>query len=584
MAPQNAGAASSAENALEATIDSMALAAADVPPGASPTASQPVGRNRFGGVARESRQLSNETHRLLRARLRIASIILGSGFVLFLIWKVFLWPHPKSPGEFAQFLEHIAITLVLGFFAVTLCRRCSLPLGYLRFVELLTFGLPAVFFATHWCFTFPEQAAAKGYVAVNMGGWIALLSAYGMFIPNTVPRAAAVLGILAATPLVVLEGLRWWFPLVARHVGSDVMLEVGTMQFICWLAGVYSAHMVGSLRSEAFEARRFGQYQLKRLLGQGGMGEVYLAEHHLLKRPCAIKLIHPDRAGDPRALARFEREVRATAKLTHWNSIEIFDYGQTEDGTFYYVMEYLPGMSLAELVDKFGPLPPERVVYLIRQICEALAEAHSMGLIHRDIKPGNIYAALRGGVFDVAKLLDFGLVKMSERHSDAEVTLEQTITGSPLFMSPEQGMNEKVDARCDIYSLGAVMYFLLTGRPPFMDDNPIKVVVAHASKAVEPPSKLRADVPADLEAIVLKCLAKRPEDRYECVWTLEETLAETACANRWNRTLAQSWWEDRGLLSGLKCPMTDAPLTVAAVSAAAAAVAATPPTAPVPQP
>ena len=141
------------------------------------------------------------------------------------------------------------------------------------------------------------------------------------------------------------------------------------------------------------------------------MGEVYLAEHQMMKRPCAIKLIRPNKARDPRALARFEREVRATAKLSHWNTVEIFDYGRTDDGTFYYVMEYLPGLSLSELVERHGPLPPERVIYLLEQTCDALRKAHAAGLVHRDIKPGNIFAAIRGGVYDVAKLLDFGLAK-----------------------------------------------------------------------------------------------------------------------------------------------------------------------------
>ena len=157
-------------------------------------------------------------------------------------------------------------------------------------------------------------------------------------------------------------------------------------------AAVYGTHMIGSLRREAYEARQLGQYRLRNRIGAGGMGEVYLAEHQLLKRPCAIKLIRANKATDPRALARFEREVRATATLTHWNIVEIFDYGSTDNGTFYYVMEYLPGLSVLDLVDRYGPLSPERTVHLLEQTCDALREAHSIGLIHRDVKPGNIFA------------------------------------------------------------------------------------------------------------------------------------------------------------------------------------------------
>ena len=168
------------------------------------------------------------------------------------------------------------------------------------------------------------------------------------------------------------------------------------------------------------------------------MGEVYLAEHQLLKRPCALKLIRPGDATDPRALERFEREVRLTATLSHPNTVEIYDYGRTEDGTYYYVMEYLPGLSLAELVERHGPLPPARAVYLLRQVCQALREAHAAGLIHRDIKPSNIFAARRGGMDDVAKLLDFGLVRPAATTRAAHLSGEGQILGTPLFMSPEQ--------------------------------------------------------------------------------------------------------------------------------------------------
>ena len=214
------------------------------------------------------------------------------------------------------------------------------------------------------------------------------------------------------------------------------------------------------------------------------MGHVYLAEHRLLKRPCAIKLIHPDRAGDAHTLARFEREVRMTAQLSHWNTIEIFDYGRTDDGTFFYVMEYLPGFSLQDLLDRYGPLPAERVVHLLRQLCQALREAHQVGLIHRDIKPANVFAAKRGGLYDVVKLLDFGLVKPVGENPSVSLSQEGGISGTPLYMSPEQARGQSdLDGRSDIYSLGAVAYTLLTGRPPFEGTNPIDVVISHARRS-----------------------------------------------------------------------------------------------------
>jgi serine/threonine-protein kinase len=280
----------------------------------------------------------------------------------------------------------------------------------------------------------------------------------------------------------------------------------------------------------------------------------------MMKRPVAIKLIRPGKAADKQALARFEREVRATAKLSHWNSIEIFDYGRTEDGTFYYVMEYLPGLSLHDLVEKHGPLPPERAVHLLMQTCEALSEAHSQGLVHRDIKPGNIFSASRGGYHDVAKLLDFGLAKpMSADNVPVQLTQDGSITGSPLYMSPEQALGDhEPDERCDIYSLGAVAYFLLTGRPPFEGDRPIKVILAHAHDQVVPPSRHRVDLPHDLEQIVLRCLAKNPEDRFSSAMALRQSLAECVSAGRWTHGDAAKWWQANGQVETLCAPMAAA--------------------------
>jgi serine/threonine-protein kinase len=244
-------------------------------------------------------------------------------------------------------------------------------------------------------------------------------------------------------------------------------------------------------------------------------------------------------------LARFEREVRMTARLSHWNTVEIFDYGRTEDGTFFYVMEYLPGLSLEDLLQRHGALPAERVVHLMRQTCDGLSEAHAVGLIHRDIKPGNIFVAQRGGLYDVAKLLDFGLVKPVAEIPSARLTQEGAISGTPLFMSPEQARGQsEIDARSDIYSLGAVAYTLLTGRPPFERTSPFEVMIAHARDDVVPPSQLEGDVPADLERVVLRCLAKRPEDRFQDTKTLEQALGECAAADQWTQSHAARWWQE----------------------------------------
>jgi eukaryotic-like serine/threonine-protein kinase len=318
-----------------------------------------------------------------------------------------------------------------------------------------------------------------------------------------------------------------------------------TLGAVCAILGV---HTINSLRSEAYQAKQLGQYKLKRLIGSGGMGEVYLGEHLLMKRPCAIKIIRPEKAGDPKVLARFEREVQAIAKLSHWNSIDIFDYGRADDGTFYYVMEYLPGMNLAELVQRYGPMPSARALHLVRQVCEALREAHGLGLIHRDIKPANIFAAARGGMFDVAKVLDFGLAKPLTDVTAAQLTQEGTITGSPLYMSPEQALGDREpDAKSDIYSLGAVLYFLVTGRPPFEDENSMKVLIAHAHEPPQPPSQYNRQVPDDVEMIIMRCLQKNTLDRYQSAPELAMALEECDDFGRWTGEMAKKWWEERDI-------------------------------------
>jgi len=307
---------------------------------------------------------------------------------------------------------------------------------------------------------------------------------------------------------------------------------------------IYGSHRISTLGQAAFEARKLGQYYLKQPLGSGGMGQVYLAEHRLLRRPCVVKVIRPDRCQDPAMLARFEREVHAMAQLSHWNTVEVFDYGRAADGTFYYVMEYLPGMTLGEAVERHGPLPPARAVYLLRQVCAALREAHAAGLIHRDIKPGNIMVCQRGGLSDVIKLLDFGLVRPLAASEGDRLTLTGTIAGTPGYMSPEQAAGqEDLDARTDIYSVGAVAYFLLAGRPPFDADTPWQTLAAHLYEPVTPLSQVRADIPGDLEAVVLRCLRKEPPARYPDADSLDAALDGCEAAGGWTAASAAAWWQ-----------------------------------------
>ena len=374
--------------------------------------------------------------------------------------------------------------------------------------------------------------------------WVIGIVIYGTFIPNTWKRAAAVTCSMASVLIFFTLYQAIFNPLVGKYLWiclADLLILLS----IAVMLAAFGSYKILQLHERAFEAQKMGQYSLKQKLGSGGMGEVYLGEHILLRRPCAIKVIRPDRAGDPKNLLRFEREVRVMATLTHSNTVEIFDYGHTEDGTFYYVMEYLPGLSLQDLVDQAGPLAPERAVSLLRQVASALREAHAIGFIHRDIKPSNIITCERGRIYDVAKLLDFGLVKgFGQSQELVGATQDGAIIGSPAYMSPEQGIGKPLDARGDVYSLGAVAYFLLTGQMPFVRDTPMQVILAHAHDEIAPPRTLRPDIPDDLERLILRCLEKEPGKRFQSIDEMEAALAACRIEQTWTQSRARHWWEE----------------------------------------
>jgi eukaryotic-like serine/threonine-protein kinase len=325
-------------------------------------------------------------------------------------------------------------------------------------------------------------------------------------------------------------------------------------QFLAGSTGGVQPALNNETRPQAAEAgesrpsiigSRFGAYVLRERLGSGGMGEVYLAEHQRLGRRAAIKLIRTERQADPQAIARFESEARTTANLTHPNTVEVYDFGVAEDGTLYYAMEFLPGMNLQEIVERTGPMPAARVIHLLQQACSALQEAHAQGLVHRDIKPANLFATQQGGTSDVTKVLDFGLVKSTQALcDDVQATHDGVMLGSPLYAAPEltQG-DHRIDARTDIYSLGATAYFLLTGRPVFPGENALAVLFAHVTKPAPLVSEFNAGIPAELEAIVLKCLAKRPDDRFASAADLEQALAACAEELPWAQSEAAECWQ-----------------------------------------
>ncbi len=264
------------------------------------------------------------------------------------------------------------------------------------------------------------------------------------------------------------------------------------------VAGTLTSRVIYGLQAQVREAMRLGQYQLVEKIGEGGMGAVYRAEHALLRRPTAIKLLPPDKAGEV-AVARFEREVVQTSRLSNPNTVAIYDFGRTPDGIFYYAMEYLEGVDLQELVEIDGPQAAERVIHILRHVAESLGEAHAAGLVHRDVKPQNILLCDRGGVPDTVKVVDFGLVKDLSSGGDPKLSMQQTIAGTPLYMAPEAIMSPTTtDHRADIYALGAVGYFLLTGLPVFEGNSVVEVCSHHLHTPPVPPSdRTDADVPGD---------------------------------------------------------------------------------------
>jgi serine/threonine-protein kinase len=524
------------------------------PPDNFPSLVSTPARRQVALVPGSCPHIESEFAPLLRRRLlatnAVALFVLG----LFLV-SGFLAPSPFGSFAFLQTL-HASVVVILAILAGILVSPLHITYCRLRKIELLTFGMIGLFFLISQ-YEFIDRGevlslAVPGQEAtiVRLGSltltqrWFCIIVVYGTFVPNSWKRTAAVTGAMAGALILFTLYHALFNPLVGKYLWIAVADQV-ILLTIAILVAVFGSYKILELHERAFEAQKLGQYSLKEKLGAGGMGEVYLGEHILLRRPCAIKVIRPDRAGDPKNLHRFEREVRVMATLTHSNTVEIFDYGHTQDGTFYYVMEYLPGPNLQELIDRSGPLVPERAVSLLRQVASALREAHAIGFIHRDIKPSNIITCERGRVYDVAKLLDFGLVKgFGQSQELVGATQDGAITGSPAYMSPEQGIGKTLDARTDVYSLGAVAYFLVTGQMPFVRDNPMQIILAHAHDEVTPPSTLRPGLPEDVEQIVMRCLEKDPGNRYQSVDDLETALAECQLAQTWTQSRARLWWEE----------------------------------------
>jgi serine/threonine-protein kinase len=498
---------------------------------------------------------------LLRRRLFIVALLAAATAAFFFTFR------SQLPGQMEYFrasrvgtgllvFEGLMFASSLGV-ALLLRSRRPLTLAGLRTIELVLVAAFAIYIAWAQLFAWTgvrfvtaalpaiDPFVLRQAVDSMAGRWVALIVGVATLVPETLRRTVAIVAALAITAIAVTLFMAFDDPLYRPHLGAMLSLMTFWMVVASTIA-IFGSSKLAELRQQVDEARRLGQYRLLRRIGAGAMGEVFLAEHLLLKQPCAIKLLRPELARTTTAMQRFEREVRAVSRLTSWNTVRIYDYGYADDGTFYYAMEYLPGFTLEALVRRFGLVSPARAIHFLRQMCAALREAHGMGLVHRDIKPANVMACVRGGEFDVAKLLDFGTVRQVGLEGDT-VTLDGAVLGTPAYMSPEQIQGGAgLDGRSDIYSVGAVGYFLLTGAPPFERDSTVKMLVAHVNEAPAPLRVRRPDAPADLEALLLRCLAKAPADRFADVGALHEALDRCADAGGWNPTHAQAWWEQHG--------------------------------------
>jgi serine/threonine-protein kinase len=333
------------------------------------------------------------------------------------------------------------------------------------------------------------------------------------------------------------------------------LIRTGAWWLLTTTLVMMTSHVVYGLHREIHRVRHLGQYALEEKLGEGGMGVVYRASHATLRRPTAVKLLAPEKAGAV-TIARFEREVRMTARLTHPNTVTIYDYGRTPEGLFYYAMELLEGATLEQVVEQCGAQPAARVVHLASQIASALCEAHVMGLIHRDVKPANVIISERHGVGDVAKVVDFGLVKELE-NAKVSVTQAGAVSGTPLYLAPEAiTAPEQIDARVDLYALGALMYYLLAGENVFRAPSTMEVCAHHLHTPPVPiAERSRSPLSQALATLVMDCLGKHPAQRPQTAEAVLERLHTCPEAGAWTGRDASAWWKaNAAKLSGKRTP------------------------------
>ena len=522
--------------------------------GRRPTiAVQAKDRGGFGAIRWSTHDFDSEWTRLLQQRLWVfARFLAAAAWALYLLNVLdYLMSHGpgfgflrEEPSLFAGCLVATAMVLLL--------RRESMPR---RGLEILDAGMLYVVFGvllSDYCFNYQQGGARAEYylalfivlrgvvvpsrvlrtVLVSLPGPLAILAVqvvrarWGDPVPGTIPDWA---GKGAFTP-------PWWETVAWHQVYLYLAVAIAAL----------SSYVSFALRRKAHEARQLDRYVLEERIGEGAMGEVYRAHHALMLRPVAIKFLRAEIAGE-RTIRRFEQEVRQTSRLTHPNSIAIYDYGQTEDGVFYYAMELLDGADLERIVEATGPMPAGRVIHVLDQACGALSEAHAKGLVHRDLKPSNLVLCEHGLELDVLKVVDFGLAKNLEA-SSGSMTEAGDIVGTPHTIAPEGLRGYAIGPRADLYGLAAVGCYLLSGKPIFDARTAAEFIVAHLESEPIRPSSRVPTVPADLESVLLRSLAKEPEERHESAMAFRKALLACRDAGTWTQADAVRWWAEHPAL------------------------------------
>jgi serine/threonine-protein kinase len=474
---------------------------------------------------------------------QFALVMTAVSFMIMLLSRPVWQDHPNHEQLFVVRVMQIATVLLsAGLFLVARSK-------WLRRSTVLAIGL---IYEVLFCFT-----VSLGYnwftgstygVFASMTIATVVIAIYPMIIPSAPHRTfLASFGAACTAPLAIFLIKQ----LGVADAGVPDYLGVAIYPMVCVGLAAFGSRIIHGLNADVARAQELGSYQLERRLGKGGMGEVWRARHRFLVRPAAIKLIRPDvapgrsRDEEDRLLHRFEREAQATASLSSPHTVALYDFGRANDGSFYYVMELLQGVDLQRLVERYGAQPPERVINILLQVCHSLAEAHTGGLVHRDIKPANIVVCRYGRDVDFVKVLDFGLVSLApdRQAGHAKLTADGVVGGTPAYMAPEMAQTPEVDGRADIYSLGCVGFFLLTGRMVFEGANAVQLMLAHVKEEPPAPSYLaETPVPAQLDRVILSCLAKQVEERPQSADELARSLEACPLAEPWTPERAQRWW------------------------------------------